>query len=126
VIRIVIQGTADIGASGVSESHLKETLDFCAKGWNNAEPEEKAKLMQKLGSSSPSSVESNRFSGEELETLHHIQARKAMCTESTFELDCFHTDVIEGLKPVLDRGRLGLGRILPAESCEQCEVDCSG
>ncbi|GFG19494.1 tryptophan 2-halogenase [Aspergillus udagawae] len=114
-IRIIIQGTADIGASGVSQSHLKETLDFCAQAWNHAEPEEMAKFKQKLGSSSPSSVESNRFSREELKILHHLQARKAMCTESTLGLDCFHTDVIEGLKPVLDRGRLGLVRILPAE-----------
>jgi hypothetical protein len=102
---------ADVSESGVSQSHLMQTLDFCAQAWNNVDPEEKAKVMQKLGDSSPSSVKGMDFSNEELDTFHHIQARKAMCTESTFGLDCFHTDVIEGLKPVLDRGRLGLARV---------------
>jgi hypothetical protein len=88
-----------------------QTLDFCAQAWNNADPEEKAKFMQKLGASSLSSMKRDHLSMEELETFHHIQARKAMGTESTFGLDCFHTDVIEGLKPVLDRGRLGLARV---------------
>ncbi|EPS29158.1 hypothetical protein PDE_04107 [Penicillium oxalicum 114-2] len=112
-IKIIIQGTTDIGGSVISQSRLTETLDFCSQAWNNAEPKEKVKVLQKLESNGSSSVEVGQFSREEFETLRHIQARKAMCTESTFGLDCFHTDVINGLRPILNREKLGMVRVLP-------------
>jgi hypothetical protein len=91
-------------------------MDFCAQTWNKTQPEEKAKLMKKnLGNKDRSSTERTQLSMEELDTLHHIEARKAMGTESTLGLDCFYTDVIDRLRAVLHGGKLGLVGILPQE-----------
>ncbi|KAJ5512494.1 Flavine halogenase aclH [Penicillium fimorum] len=88
------------GTDPVAQSRLSETLDFCAQAWNNAESEEKVKVIQKLEINGSSSVAGGQFSREEFETLRHIQARKAMYTESAFGLDCFYTGVIDGLRAV--------------------------
>lgn len=50
------------------------------------------------------------FSTKEPRVVDHIRARTAMDTKSTFGLDNFGTDVIDGMRINLQRGELGLVR----------------
>lgn len=48
------------------------------------------------------------LSKEEERVLKHINARKMMRTEETINITSFSTDVINGLRPRLEAGNLGL------------------
>ncbi|KAI4259133.1 MAG: hypothetical protein L6R42_004743 [Xanthoria sp. 1 TBL-2021] len=129
--RPVIQGTADV-ANGVSQSELSETIAFCANAWDSVRPEQRATILQKIqrtvehytgGTNIPSDktpdaeaifekVKQN-LSEEEVRVMNYIRARQLMRTEDTMHIEHFSTDVIDGLAPLVERGRLTLKEATP-------------
>jgi hypothetical protein len=105
----------------LSQNELIETLDFCASAFDPAQPEEKERILQKLKSNgeninghglkeSTQSYQDN-FSIEEQRVINQMRARKAIDIKSTFDLDNFSTDVIDGMKVNLQRGMLCLVKV---------------
>ena len=114
---IVIQGTVDVG-SKISQSELTEVLNFCAAAFDHTQPEEKEHILRKFAFNRVNMIGDNlrksadeyedSHSLEELRVLTHIRARDAMDTRTTFDLDNFSTDIINGMRVNLQRGELGL------------------
>ena len=123
---IVIQGTSD-STTSIVRADLSKTLDFCANAFHSVQPEDRAAVLQKM----KSAVESPNVNGtrpslsneekemkvdsfratlnlEEQRALDFIRARQFMHTESSMHLDSYTTDIIDGLKPHLERGNLTL------------------
>lgn len=50
---------------------------------------------------------------EEVKVMNYIRARQLLRTEDTMHLEHFSTDVIDGLAPVVERGRLTLTEAVP-------------
>ena len=127
---LVIQGIVD-STSTVSAEELSETIDFCAKGWTNVQPEQRAAVLQKVASSVPSEpnatadgeapnektqniMESREsLDPEEERALDYIRARQIMRTEDSLHIGNFSTDAIDGLTPHLERGNLTLLKAMP-------------
>ncbi len=113
----VIQGTADV-SNKLSQYELAQTLDFCASAFDHTQPEEKEYVLQKVMSNGGSIMDDKlkevadayqkSLSTEELRVINHIRARSMIDTKSTFDLDNFGTDVINGMRVNLQRGNLGL------------------
>ncbi|KIM95580.1 hypothetical protein OIDMADRAFT_133494 [Oidiodendron maius Zn] len=116
-IKPIIQGTVDVG-SKISQSELTEVLNFCAAAFDHTQPEEKEHILRKFAFNRVNIIGDNlrqstdeyedSHSLEELRVLTHIRARDAMDTRTTFDLDNFSTDIINGMRVNLQRGELGL------------------
>ena len=130
----VIQGTADVGGK-LSQEELSSTLDFCLNAFERHDPEKRDAVMQKLKAAEAlqGSVESadgadqpaptaeieaqvvekaqldiEELTPEELRILNTIRARRMMRMEDTMHIDNFGVDVIDGYRPLVKRGSLGL------------------
>ena len=137
---LVIQGIVDT-TSTVSAEELSETIDFCAKGWANVQPEQRAAVLQKVASSVPTERKApadgeapndktqtikelrESLDPEEKRALDYIRARQMMRTEDSLHIGNFSTDAIDGLTPHLERGSLTLLKAMP--KAEMAEVDRS-
>ena len=107
--------------SSLSQDELTQTLNFCAAAFDQTQPEERESALQKLTSMGENitdghlknnvNIYKENFSQEELRVISHIRARRVMDTKSTFSLDNFSTDVIDGMRVNLQRGKLGLVRV---------------
>lgn len=110
-------------SSNLSHHELAQTLDFCAAAFDETQPEEKESVLRKVVSNGENIMGDSDnlkqcgdayekiFSSEELRVVNHIRARDIMDTKSTFDLDNFGTDVIDGMRVNLQRGKLGLVRV---------------
>ncbi|TAQ85368.1 hypothetical protein B7494_g6309 [Chlorociboria aeruginascens] len=124
--RPIIQGTADVSTK-LSQAELSKTLDFCTNAFEPTLPEERAAVMEKLGTSGTTKVETDEkvkekseafqanLTAEEERVMKHIRARQMMRTEDTLNIASFSTDIIDGYASRLERGNLGLVKIVPAE-----------
>ena len=125
----------------MSAEELSETIDFCAKGWTNVQPEQRAAVLQKVASSiSPKpkatavreapndqtqKVKDLRGSldPEDKRALDYIRARQIMRTEDSMHIGNFSTDVIDGLTPHLERGNLTLLKAVPKAEMAAVETN---
>ncbi|KAI4120885.1 MAG: hypothetical protein LQ338_006702 [Usnochroma carphineum] len=123
--RPVIQGTAD--SSAVSHDELGQTIEFCAKAWRSVQPEERTTMLRKMATTCSiesgtemshdqyqKSLELMRRSAdpEEQRVLDHMLARGMLRVEDSRNFGSFTTDIINGLKPNLERGNLTLSKVV--------------
>ncbi|TVY90420.1 Flavine halogenase [Lachnellula willkommii] len=114
----IIQGTADISGT-LTHAELSKKLDFCSTLLGSF-PEDRAKVPKKVLSSSNGTIESaadrqyqentalfhTNLTAEKERVAEQIRARKIMRMEDATHLENFKTDVIDGFRPVLQRGVL--------------------
>ncbi|TVY78374.1 Flavine halogenase aclH [Lachnellula suecica] len=113
----IIQGTADI-SDKLTQAELSKTLDFCAFAFEPSSPEDRANVSRKISSASRCNDDRRHgnttilfhanLTAEEERMAKRIQARKMLKIEDSSGIEDFKTDVINGLAPNLQRGRLGL------------------
>ncbi|KAL8632016.1 hypothetical protein Q9189_002281 [Teloschistes chrysophthalmus] len=137
----VIQGTAD-STNAVSHTDLSRTIDFCAQGFGAVDSKERASIFQRMtrsisaisnGAGSVTCIESDRqnklkvfrdsLDPEEQRVMDYIRARQLLRTEDTMHIGNFATDVIDGLAPRLERGRLTLVDATSMPSTAKTDVE---
>nr|ACM42411.1 putative flavin-dependent halogenase/O-methyltransferase bifunctional protein [Floropilus chiversii] len=121
LFRPVIQGTADADPNGkLSQSEVSATVEFCFKAFTHVTQEQKEAVVKKLKSlgadgeagdeetiaKSLGEVEKS-LTAEEVEVLNILRSRR-MIREDGMNLDSFTLDAIDGLRPRMVRGSLGL------------------
>ena len=106
----VIQGTADAANNKLSQEELNKTLEFCAFAFEPVEnDEDRSKAMSAMQEAVDNGTGYHPdLSPEQLKAVKHIQARRAMRTSDTMNIESFGTDAINGFVPNLVRGSLGL------------------
>lgn len=97
----------------LTQEELNKTLEFCANAFEPARPDVRAKVLERIGSSSIDKAGKMQafqpdLSAEEQRTVKHIRARQMMRTEDTMNLETFGTEAIDGFLPNLKHGSLGL------------------
>ena len=128
-VHLVIQGLAD-STNTVSHKELSETIDFCSHAWDSVDSTDSDAVRCKMasvptatqctGDEKPQthkktslSATAESWSFEEKQAKAYIQARQLMRTEDSLNLDNFTTDIIDGLRPNLERGNLTLLWVAP-------------
>ncbi|TVY18524.1 Flavine halogenase aclH [Lachnellula arida] len=114
----IIQGTADISGT-LTHAELSKKLDFCSTLLGSS-PQDRAKVLKKVLSSSNGTLASAadrqyqentalfhaNLTAEKERVAEQIRARKMMRMEDATHLENFKTGVIDGFRPVLQRGVL--------------------
>lgn len=117
----VIQGTTDTTKSNnMSQGDVSKIFDFCFKAFDYVPPEQKEAVLAKLSSLGLDSEQSDvdldqvksRLTAEELRVVETLHSRR-MIRDDPFEVEAFTLGTITGLRPRMERGRLGL---VPAEA----------
>lgn len=116
----VIQGTADTNAK-LTPAEISKTVDFCLRAFQPTDPEARDAVLQKLEGinlNETSTVDARtkgnaqkletNLSEDELGILNSIRARQMLRSEDTLNIDNFGADAIDGMRPNLTRGELGL------------------
>lgn len=108
----VIQGTVKESNSKLTQSEIARTVEFCAQAFSEPKIAEQTTLLQKLrgliNQGETADALQKSLSPEEIQTLNGIRARQMVRMEDTLRIDNFGNDVIDGMKPNLQRGALGL------------------
>ena len=139
-ILVVIQGLAD-STSIISQAELSRTIDFCSKGFESVDVEERAAVVHKLdysiaaetddtagptpanqGQTTVTQRMKDSLSPEHKRAIDSIRARRLMRTEDTMHIDSFTTDVIDGMAPNLVRGNLTLVKAVPKTNGATAEM----
>ncbi|KAJ3980955.1 hypothetical protein F5890DRAFT_1418594 [Lentinula detonsa] len=126
-LRPVIQGNAEMGVR-LYEHELQESLDFCVKLFSATSPESHTQLAASSNISqellditapvvAPEDLEKALSVASKLEdeeatkmVLEKINARKVLNTE--YSVNSFETEAMNGLSIRLERGKLGLRRVV--------------
>lgn len=118
LFRPVIQGTADAGPNPkLTQAEISKTIEFGFRAMAQVSPEQKEALVRKLkklgaGNDSATLEEMEKIkeslTADERQVLDTMRARRLLRTEDVHNLDNFTLDVIDGLAPNMERGKLGL------------------
>lgn len=115
---VVIQGTVDAESKqSTTQLDISQTLEFCFKAFSHIPEEKKQALLEKLKNLKGSHGEDvltsqaldqveKELTQEELQVLAVLRSRR-LIREDVYGMDSF-VDSIDGLKPNLVRGQLGL------------------
>lgn len=102
----VIQGTVEAGGK-LTKEQLAQSIDFCttvlAKVENNGSNTSNSDEMMK-----PKGGERGAAAPAAGDDACDTAIMKIVRTHRVLDLDHFKTDVINGMKPIMERGRLGL------------------
>ncbi|KAK3324861.1 hypothetical protein B0H66DRAFT_470293 [Apodospora peruviana] len=103
----IIQGTADAGTSKLTQAEFSKTIDFLTKAFNPAINTQFKDANQEIVGEEPQpqAAAAQGLSPEDLEALQSIRIHHG---KHTMGMDSFTTDVIDGLIPRLETGRLTL------------------
>ncbi|PLB45829.1 FAD/NAD(P)-binding domain-containing protein [Aspergillus steynii IBT 23096] len=112
MFRPIIQGTVKDSNSKLTQFELARTVDFCAHAFSDPKIPQQVSLLKKLrgliSQGENADALQKSLSPEELETLNGIRSRQMIRMEDVLRIDNFGHDVIDGMKPNLKRGALGL------------------
>lgn len=117
----VIQGTADTSEK-LTHTDIAQVLDFCSSAFEPTHPEEREAVLAKVAAANAGSIDPlaqelyeakanavhANFTEEEKLVVNHMKARSMLRTEDTMHIRNWGLDVINGMAPRLERGRLGL------------------
>ncbi|KAL8687328.1 MAG: hypothetical protein Q9224_005186 [Gallowayella concinna] len=121
----VIQGTAD-STSTISHDKLTQTIDFCANAWGSVQSEERTTMLRRIATTCsirPGTAISQDRHRESLEmmkknldpedrrVLDLVLARHTLRMDDSTNINSFTTDIVNGLKPILERGNLTLSKV---------------
>ena len=124
----VIQGTVDADVKGeLSQTEISKSIDFCFSAFAHVPVDQKEAVTEKMRSlgldgATPDDAKTKEaleelektLSPEELRIMHTIRARQMVRAEDSLNIDNFSVDVINGMRPHLQRGSLGLTTAKPA------------
>ncbi|EJC99764.1 FAD/NAD-binding domain-containing protein [Fomitiporia mediterranea MF3/22] len=113
-IRPVIQGAIDVDEH-LSASDLSKVIDICARAFEPAHNESREAVLKKLKTKGNNphvgmnGLAENTLSNDEKSVLAYINARGMLGTKDrALTMNAFATDTIEGRRPRLKQGSLGL------------------
>ncbi|KAL5513601.1 hypothetical protein ACEPAH_4000 [Sanghuangporus vaninii] len=127
--RPVIQGSVDV-YNMLSEKEISGTLDFCSSSWDSAQPQLRDSLLRKISQNMPGRDNAMSISpdprdepgvpqgckggmtAEEQRLLAYLKSRRLLRTEDTMNIRNFSVDVVQGYRPRLIRGNLGLEKVV--------------
>lgn len=115
----VIQGTLDLADKEVPQQEIKQTLEFCTNLFDTSWDEKAAATaLKKADEAQKDSQSSDGLVAEKLQSIltqdeqiafNHIELSKKMRVGDTIIMaKTFTSDVVEGRKLRLERGKLGL------------------
>ncbi|KAI0887888.1 FAD/NAD(P)-binding domain-containing protein [Annulohypoxylon maeteangense] len=128
LFRPIIQGTVDIDATTnakLTQSEISKTVEFCFRSFADVPQEKKDALMEKLkGYGLDGSVDDDKaaktiedikeaLTPEESQILDILRGRRMVRAEDSINLVNFTQDVINGLRPNMIHGNLGLIKATP-------------
>lgn len=105
----VIQGTAD-ATSKLSQAEFSKTIDFLTRAFSPALNPQFTDANQEIVNGEPKpQMSTEGLSPEDLEALQNLRLHHG---KHTMGMESFTTDVVDGMVPRLETGRLTL---IPAE-----------
>ncbi|KAI2472857.1 FAD/NAD(P)-binding domain-containing protein [Annulohypoxylon bovei var. microspora] len=128
LFRPIIQGTVDADAKNkakLTQAEISKTVEFCFRSFADVPQEKKDALMDKLKShglegkvedeKSTRAIEEIKeaLTAEESQILDILRGRRMVRGEDSINLMNFTQDVIDGLAPNMERGKLGLVKATP-------------
>lgn len=128
LFRPIIQGTADADTKGkLTQSEIPKTVEFCFRAFAHVSFEKKEALVKKLkalGHDADASDEANsmalkeiekQLTPEEQQILVTLKGRRMVRPEDSLKIDNILLDSIDGLRPRMEREKLGLQAAKKAE-----------
>ena len=117
----------------LSQEEVSATVDFCLNAFEHHAPEKQEQVLKKMETAmlasnveAPASVTKTEaavekkaiidpegLSPDELRILNTIRARQMLRREDTLSIDSFSNDPINGWVPLVQRGSLGLQKVVP-------------
>ncbi|KAI1211406.1 FAD/NAD(P)-binding domain-containing protein [Annulohypoxylon truncatum] len=128
LFRPVIQGTVDVDATTktkLTQAEISKTVEFCFRSFADVPQEKKDALMEKLkgyglggGSDDEKTTKTieevkEALTPEESQILDILRGRRMVRGEDSINLVNFTRDVIDGLIPNMERGKLSLVKACP-------------
>ena len=125
---IVIQGTLDVKKE-IPQQQIVKTLDFCKSLFSATwQPEDRTSVLKKIddaqkedlargaNAEGPTAMERLQMSltEDEKSAFKYIETRKHMRLDDTLTINSFVSDVVDGRRLRLERGRVGLELISEA------------
>ncbi|KAL9623323.1 MAG: hypothetical protein Q9160_002430 [Pyrenula sp. 1 TL-2023] len=110
-----------------TQSDVSSTIDFCLNAFNPLEAEKHKSVLEKAKLAEQSQTNGGQLQTEriekltpdELAILNTIRARQMLRTEDTLNIQNFSKNVVQGLRPRLERGQLGLVKAEKEEGEEE-------
>ena len=117
----------------LSQEEVSATVDFCLNAFEHHAPEKQEQVLKKMETAmlasnveAPASatkieaavekkavVDPEGLSPDEMRILNTIRARQMLRREDTLNIDNFSNDPINGWLPIVQRGSLGLQKVVP-------------
>lgn len=107
----VIQGSADVAGSKVTQEEISNTVDFCLQAFEYTDPEKTQKIQSAL--QNKTHIDPAELSEDENKILRIIRARQMLRFGDQLHIQNFGADAIDGYAPRVEKGNLTLVSTAP-------------